>query len=82
MTSIYTQETMLFHTTFYVTNRSAECGLHNSNFDNLDWYDSAQKALVLLLPHILLLSLIRRLKLLNPWFYEHGLELGLVRCKM
>ena len=26
MTSIYTQETMLFHTTFYVTNRSAECG--------------------------------------------------------
>ena len=27
MTSIYTQETMLFHTTFYVTNRSAECGL-------------------------------------------------------
>ena len=27
MTSIYTQETMLVHTTFYVTNRSAECGL-------------------------------------------------------
>ena len=26
MTSIYTQETMLVHTTFYVTNRSAECG--------------------------------------------------------
>ena len=56
--------------------------LHNSNFDNLYWYDSAQKALVLLPPHILLLSLIRRLKLLNPWFYEHGLELCLVRCKM
>ncbi len=56
--------------------------LHNGNFDNLDWYDSAQKALVLLLPHILLLSLIRRLKLLNLWFYEHGLELCLVRCKM
>ena len=27
MTSIYTQENMLFHTTFYVTNRSAECGI-------------------------------------------------------
>ena len=29
MTSIYTQETMLFHTTFYVTNRSAECGMEH-----------------------------------------------------
>ena len=28
MTSIYTQETMLFHTTLYVTNRSAECGFY------------------------------------------------------
>ena len=30
MTSIYTQETMLFHTTFYVTNRSAECGIQEN----------------------------------------------------
>ena len=34
MTSIYTQETMVFHTTFYVTNRSAECGLLAS-FSNM-----------------------------------------------
>lgn len=50
--------------------------------DDLDWYDSAEKALALLLPQILLLSLIKKLKLLNPWFYEHGLELCLVSCKM
>ncbi|MGK7879226.1 MAG: transposase [Crocosphaera sp.] len=56
--------------------------LHNNNCDDLDWFDSAQQALVLLLPHILLLSLLKRLKSLNPWFYEHGLELCLVRCKM
>ncbi|GFZ92441.1 transposase [Okeania sp. KiyG1] len=56
--------------------------LHNGYFDDLDWYDSAEKALVLLLPQILLLSLIKKLKLLNPWFYKHGLELCLVRCKM
>ncbi|MDJ0516256.1 MAG: transposase [Trichodesmium sp. MO_231.B1] len=56
--------------------------LHNGYFDDLDWYDSAEIALVLLLPQILLLSLIKKLKLLNPWFYEHGLELCLVRCKM
>ena len=56
--------------------------LHNGNFDDLDWYDSAQQALILLFPHILLLSLLRRLQLLNPWIYKQGLELCLVRCKM
>ena len=34
MTSIYTQETMLFHTTFYVTNRSAECGVELGSVDS------------------------------------------------
>ena len=56
--------------------------LHNGNFDDLDWYDSAQQALILLFSHILLLSLLRRLQLLNPWIYKQGLELCLVRCKM
>jgi len=56
--------------------------LHNGKFDDLDWFDSAQQALVLLFPHILLFSLLRKLKLLTPWFYEHGLELCLIRCKM
>ena len=32
--------------------------LHLVNFDNLDWLYSAQSALILLLPHILLLSLL------------------------
>ena len=45
MTSIYTQETMLFHTIFYVTNRSAECGLNCH-----DYYlrESAAQALEML----------------------------------
>ncbi len=31
--------------------------LHLGDYDNLDWFDSAQQALILLLPHILLLSM-------------------------
>jgi hypothetical protein len=56
--------------------------LHLGNFDNLDWFDSAQQALVLLLPHILLLSLLTKLELVSPWLYQHGFEFCLIRCKI
>lgn len=56
--------------------------LHLGNFDNLDWFSSAQQALVLLLPHILLLSLLTKFKLVSPWLYQHGFELCLIRCKI
>lgn len=41
--------------------------LHLGNNDNLDWFNSAQNALILLLPHILLLSLLNQLDTLIPW---------------
>ena len=46
MTSIYTQETMLFHTTFYVTNRSAECGVkgNQSPYDGDEFYWSKRNS--------------------------------------
>ena len=56
--------------------------LHLGNFANLDWFSSAEKALILLLPHILLLSLFTKLELLTPWLYEQGFELCLIRCKI
>jgi hypothetical protein len=56
--------------------------LHLGNFDNLDWFNCAQQALILLFPHILLLSLLTKLELLNPWLYEHGFQLCLMRCKI
>ena len=56
--------------------------LHLGNFDNLDWFSSAQQALILLLPHILLLSLLTKFKLISPWLYQHGFELCLIRCKI
>jgi hypothetical protein len=56
--------------------------LHLGNFDNLDWFNCAQQALILLFPHILLLSLLTKLELLNPWLYEHGFQLCLTRCKI
>ncbi len=42
------------------------------NYDNLDWFDSAQQALILLLPHVLLLSLLTQLQILIPWLNERG----------
>ncbi len=56
--------------------------LHLGNTEDLDWFDSAQQALIYLLPHILFLSLLRKLKSLSPWLYEQGFELCLIRCKM
>ncbi len=56
--------------------------LHLGNSENLDWFDSAQTALILLLPHILLLSLLIKLELLRAWLYERGFELCLIRCKI
>jgi hypothetical protein len=56
--------------------------LHLGNFDNLDGFSSAEQALILLLPHVLLLSLLSKLELLIPWLYEQGFELCLMRCKI
>ena len=56
--------------------------LHLGKFDNLDWFSSAQQALILLLPHILLLSLLRQLELLIPWVHERGFEFCLTRCNI
>jgi Transposase DDE domain len=56
--------------------------LPNGNNDNLDWFYSAQKALILLLPHILLLSLLNQLDTLIPWLNDHGFDFCLVRCKI
>ncbi len=56
--------------------------LHLGNQDNLDWFNSAQKALILLLPHVLLLSLLTQLQILIPWLNERGFELCLTRCKI
>jgi len=56
--------------------------LHLGNFDDLDWSYSAEQALILLLPHILLLCLLKKLELLSSWLYEQGFELCLMRCKM
>ena len=41
--------------------------LHLGNYDSLDWFDSAQQALILLLPHILLLSLLKNFRK-GPFF--------------
>lgn len=56
--------------------------LHLGQSDNLDWFDSAQQALILLLPHILLLSLLTKFELISSWLYQHGFELCLMRCKI
>jgi hypothetical protein len=56
--------------------------LHLGNFDNLDGFSSGEQALILLLPHVLLLSLLSKLELLIPWLYEQGFELCLMRCKI
>ena len=56
--------------------------LHLGYLDNLDWFNSAQQALILLLPHILLLSLLNKLETVIPWLNERGFELCLMRCKI
>lgn len=56
--------------------------LHLGNFDNLDWYDSAKTALILLLPHILLLSLLNQLQTVIPWLNDRGFDFRLMRCKI
>ena len=56
--------------------------LHLGNDDNLNWFMSAQKALILLLPHILLLSLLKQLDTLRLWLNDQGFDFCLVRCKI
>ena len=56
--------------------------LHLGNFDNLDWFDSAQQAVILLLPHILLLSLLNQLETVVPWLNDRGFDFCLMRCKI
>ena len=56
--------------------------LHLGNYDNLDWFDSAQQALIILLPHILLLSLLNQLEAVRPWLNELGFAFSLMRCKI
>ena len=56
--------------------------LHLGDYDNLDWFDSAQQALILLLPHILLLSLLNQLETVRPWLNELGFDFSLIRCKI
>ena len=56
--------------------------LHLGDRDNLDWFSCSQQALILLLPHILLLSLLKKLELITPWLSEQGFEICLRRCKI
>lgn len=56
--------------------------LHLGNNDKLDWFNSAQKALILLFPHILLLSLFNQLETVIPWLNERGFDFCLMRCKI
>ena len=56
--------------------------LYLGNNENLDWFNSAQNALILLLPHILLLSLFNQLELLIPWLNERGFDFCLMSCKI
>lgn len=56
--------------------------LHLGHYDSLDWFDSAQQALILLLPHILLLSLLNQLETVRPWLNELGFDFYLMRCKI
>lgn len=56
--------------------------LHLGNYDNLDWFYSAQQALIILLPHILLLSLIKQLETVIPWLNGLGFDFCLMRCKI
>jgi Transposase DDE domain len=55
---------------------------HLENYDHLDWFDSAQIALILLFPHILLLSLLNQLETVIPWLNDRGFDFCLTRCKI
>jgi len=56
--------------------------LHLGSLTDLDWSFCSEQALILLLPHVLLLSLLRKLELLQPWLYQHGFEFCFMRCKI
>jgi hypothetical protein len=56
--------------------------LHLGQIDNLDGFDSAQQALILLLPDILLLSLLTQLEIVRPWLNDRGFDFCLMRCKI
>ena len=56
--------------------------LHLEDYDNLDWFSSAKQALILLLPHILLLSLLNQLETVRPWLNDRGFYFCLIRCKI
>jgi hypothetical protein len=56
--------------------------LHLGDSADLDWFTSAQQALILLLPHVLFLSLLNKLELLISWLNEVGFEFCLMRCKI
>jgi hypothetical protein len=56
--------------------------LHLGNSETLDWFSFAQQALILLLPHVLLLSLFHKLEFLIPWLHEQGFDFCLIRCKI
>jgi Transposase DDE domain len=65
----------------YLRRKASPLG-HLGNYDNLDWFDSARQALILLLPYILLLSLLNQLETVRPWLNELGFDFCLMRCKI
>ena len=56
--------------------------LHLNNSGNLDWFNCSQQALILLLPHVWLLSIFIQLDTLMPWLHELGFDFCLIRCKI
>ena len=56
--------------------------LHLGDYESLDWFSCAQKALVFLFPHVLLISLFAQFNTLIPWLDELDFEFALVRCKI
>ena len=56
--------------------------LYLGNNDNLDWFNCAQQALILLLPHVLILSLFTQLETVRPWLNDRGFDFCLMSCKI
>ncbi|NET68998.1 MAG: transposase [Moorea sp. SIO1G6] len=56
--------------------------LHLCKSDSLDWFYCAQQTLILLLPHVLLLSIFNQLDTIMPWLHELGFDFCLIRCKI
>ena len=56
--------------------------LYFDNPPDLDWCYYGQQALILLLPHILLLSLLEKIESLIPWLNQRGFDFCLMRCKI